>query len=220
MTYPRFFVTTSGNARRPCAAPAARVLGALALLLIAACRGPDAGPGNEEPPSSDAAVPPVADLARPRDLAAELPGRDMAAPDMATMMWPVPMPPPASCNMRSPGVTAIQTVVRVDEYVGLQTGRNGVHELAEVTVIHTSWIYDSKLVDTNNVHLAMNVASETDPTGLPMELPLRPGQTIEVEGEYIPAAKAMATNKNGAAAVIHFTHMPCGYAVIGGTTYK
>ena len=46
------------------------------------------------------------------------------------------------------------------------------------------------------------------------------GATIEVEGEYIPAAKAMASNKNGAAAVVHFTHMPCGYAVIAGKSYR
>lgn len=214
MTEPPLLVTAASAGRR-----AARVLGAIALLLTAACREPDAGPGPGDPQGADAAVPPVSDLARPGDLAADLGTRDLAASDMATA-WPLPMPPPTSCNMRSPGVTAIQTVVRVDEYVGLQTGRNGVHEIAEVTMIHTSWIYESKLVDTTNVHLAMNVASEKDPAGLPMEIPLRPGQTLEVEGEYIPAAKAMATNKNGAAAVVHFTHLPCGYTVIAGTTYK
>lgn len=187
------------------------------LLATAACRGPDAP--HEDPPSPDAAMPPVADLARPADLrAADLAGNQK--PDLAAMMWPPPMPPPTSCNMRSPGVTAIQAVVRIDEYVGLQTGRNGVHEIAEATVIHTSWIYDGTLVDTSNIHLAMNVASMTDPAGLPMEIPLRSGQTIEVEGEYIPAVKAMASNKNGAAAVVHFTHSPCGYAVIAGKTYR
>lgn len=214
MTIPSFAVTTSGVVARP---RAARGLGALALFLMAACRGPDALPGTEMP-GADAAMLPAPDLARPGDLGG--PARDLAAPDLATMTWPVPMPPPASCNMRSQGVTAIQAVVRIDEYGGLQTGRNGVHELAEVTMIHTSWVYDGMLVDTNNVHLAMNVASEKDSAGLPMEIPLRPGQTIEVEGEYIPAVKAMATNKNGAAAVVHFTHMPCGYAVIEGTTYR
>lgn len=173
-----------------------------------------------EGPGADAALP--ADLAGRRDLGADLRAPDLArgmTPDLA-MMWPAAMPPPASCNMRNPGVTAIQVVLRIDEYKGLQTGRNGVHELAESTIIHTSWVYDQKIVDTSNVHLAMNVASVTDPAGLPMELPLATGQTIEVEGEYIPAATANSTNKNGPAAVVHFTHMPCGYAVIGGKTYN
>ena len=167
----------------------------------------------------DAALP--ADLAGPRDLGADLRSPDLARgnADLA-MAWPAPMPPPASCNMRNPGVTAIQIVVRIDEYKGLQTGRNGVHELAESTILHTSWVYEKTVVDTSNVHLAMNVASVTDPTGLPMELPLTIGQTIEVEGEYIPAATAKYTNKNGAAAVVHFTHMPCGYTVISGKTYN
>ena len=53
-----------------------------------------------------------------------------------------------------------------------------------------------------------------------MELPLTVGQRIEVEGEYIPKATAGASNKKGAAAVIHFTHNPCGYAVIAGQTYR
>jgi hypothetical protein len=192
-------------------------LGATALLFAAACRGPDPTPAAE----FDAAMPGAVDLAgpRPRDLAGSV--ADLGtAPDLAGMMWPGPMPPPTSCNMRSMGVTAIQGVLRIDEYKGLQTGRNGVHEIAEATLIHTVWVYDRMTVDTTNIHLAMNVASVTDPAGLPMEIPLRVGQTIETEGEYIPASKAGATNKNGAAAVVHFTHMPCGYAVIGGTTYR
>lgn len=187
------------------------------LLSLAACRGPDEVKPNGS--VDDAAL--AADLAGPRDL-----GSDLRSPDLArvnadlAMAWPAPMPPPASCNMRNPGVTAMQIVVRIDEYKGLQTGRNGVHELAESTVLHTSWVYDKTVVDTSNVHLAMNVASVTDPAGLPMELPLTVGQIIEVEGEYIPAATAKYTNKSGPAAVVHFTHMPCGYAVISGKTYN
>ena len=197
---------------------AARMFVQMVLLGSAACREPGQEMERQDPPS-DAAMPAVVDMARPADLrAADLAGN--MAKDMVAVMWPPPMPPPTSCNMRSAGVTAIQAVLRIDEYVGLQTGRNGVHEIAEATVIHTSWIYDGTLVDTSNIHLAMNVASMTDPAGLPMELPLRPGQTIEVEGEYIPAAKAMATNKAGPAAVVHFTHMPCGYTVIAGKTYR
>ena len=198
---------------------AARMFVTMALLGSAACREPGPEMEHQDPPPFDAAMPAVVDMARPADLrAADLAGN--MGKDMVAVMWPPPMPPPTSCNMRSAGVTAIQAVLRIDEYVGLQTGRNGVHEIAEATVIHTSWIYDGTLVDTSNIHLAMNVASMTDPAGLPMELPLRPGQTIEVEGEYIPAAKAMATNKAGPAAVVHFTHMPCGYAVIAGKTYR
>ncbi len=201
---------------RPYAAPAVACVCA-ALVFLAACRDP--GDVKLDGSAADAAL--STDLAGPRDL-----GSDLRSPDLArgnadlAMAWPAPMPPPTSCNMRNPGVTAIQIVVRIDEYKGLQTGRNGVHELAESTVVHTSWVYDKTVVDTSNVHLAMNVASVTDPAGLPMELPLAVGQTIEVEGEYIPAATAMYTNKSGPAAVVHFTHMPCGYAVIGGKTYN
>jgi len=81
-------------------------------------------------------------------------------------------------------------------------------------------VMEDMMVDTANIHLAMNVQDAMDPHGLPMELPLTVGQRIEVEGEYIPKATAGASNKKGAAAVIHFTHNPCGYAVIAGQTYR
>mgnify|MGYP000709306810 CR=1 FL=1 len=139
---------------------AGRLFVMMVLLGSAACREPGAGQEmeHEDPPPFDAAVPGMVDMARPADLrAADLAGN--MRPDMVAVMWPPPMPPPSSCNMRSAGVTAIQAVLRIDEYVGLQTGRNGVHEIAEATVIHTSWIYDGTLVDTSNIHLAMNVAS-------------------------------------------------------------
>jgi hypothetical protein len=74
---------------------------------------------------------------------------------------------------------------------------------------------DATAATTTAAQLAMNVASSIDPHGLPQEIPLSAGQVIEVEGEYIPAASANA----GGRAVIHFTHLPCGYVTIDGVTY-
>ena len=70
--------------------------------------------------------------------------------------------------------------------------------------------------DTNNVELAMNVHSSTDPSGLPREVPLSVGQTVLLEGEYISAASANASGD----AVIHFTHSTCGFVQINGTLYE
>jgi hypothetical protein len=133
---------------------------------------------------------------------------------------PAPNPPPASCNQRSPGVTAIQVLVQVDEYQGLITGRNGTHEIVYGTIVSTPWVYAVKIVDTTNVQLALNVKSAKDPTGLPMEVPLSVGQVVEVEGEYIPKSTASASDAKGPAAVIHYSHDPCGYITIAGTIYK
>ena len=197
---------------------AARFLGVTTLIFVAACHGPDAAPPADL--SVDAAIHGAADLAYPRDLAVARPA-DLAVPfDLTGQVWPAPMPPPTSCNMRSAGVTGIQAVLRIDSYGGLQSGKNGVHELAEATVVDIEWVYAKALVDTGNIHLAMNVASPTDSAGLPMEIPLTPGQLIEMEGEYIPAATAGWTNTHGDAAVVHFTHSPCGYVVISGKTYR
>ncbi len=137
----------------------------------------------------------------------------------ALLSTPTPSPPPPSCDQRSPGVTAIQAVVRVDEYHGLIQGRNGTHEIAYGTITSIPWVYDHSLLDTSNVELALNVKSAKDPNGLPHEIKLSVGQSVEVEGEYIPAATAHASDKKGAAAVIHFTHSPCGYVTIAGTVY-
>ena len=148
------------------------------------------------------------------------------APDMAhggggdLGTFPPANPPPASCDMRTSGVTGIQVVVRIDTYQGLITGSNGTHEIAYGTVIDTPWVFKSAIVDTTNVQLAMNVASAKDSAGLPHEIRLAAGQILEVEGEYIPASTANAHDAHGAAAVIHFSHSPCGYVVIAGTTYK
>jgi hypothetical protein len=129
-------------------------------------------------------------------------------------------PPPSSCNQRHAGVTGIQVQIRIDEYQGLIKGRNGTHEIAYGTIVSTPWVYDSKIVDTSNAELALNVKSAKDPTGLPYEVKLAVGSVYEVQGEYIPAATASAHDKKGAAAVIHFSHAPCGYVSVGGTVYR
>jgi hypothetical protein len=191
----------------------------LFVFLLAAvfggCRSTDLPPpsGNEQTGGSmvadqgaDASIP-TTDLSGPRDM--------LRPPDLAI----APSPPPSSCYQRNPGVTAVQVLVRVDEYKGLYTGRNGTHEDADVTMMAPIWVYDKNAIDTSNVSLAMLVDG-TGGTGLPGEIPLMPGQVFEVEGEYIPAAKANATTKKGPAAVVHFTHSPCGYAVLNGRTYK
>jgi len=147
-------------------------------------------------------------------------GVDMAHGGVDLGTFPSPNPPPASCDQRSAGVTGIQVVVRIDEYQGLITGRNGTHEIAYGTIIDTPWVFDTKIVDTSNVQLAMNVASAKDSTGLPREIKVSPGQVLEVEGEYIPASTAHVHDAKGAAAVLHFSHSPCGYVTIAGTVYK
>lgn len=134
--------------------------------------------------------------------------------------WPAPMPPPASCNQRYPDVTGIQVVLRVDQYKGVRDGRNGPHEIVHGTIINTPWVYKAAIVDTTNVEVAMNIQTATDLTGLPMEIPVKPRDLIEVEGEYIPKSKANASTALGPAAVIHFTHHHCGYVVIEGVKYK
>lgn len=134
--------------------------------------------------------------------------------------WPAPMPPPASCNQRYPDVTGIQVVLRVDQYKGVRDGRNGPHEIVHGTIINTPWVYKAAIVDTTNVEVAMNIQTATDLTGLPMEIPVKPRDLIEVAGEYIPKSKASASTALGSAAVIHFTHHHCGYVVIEGIKYK
>lgn len=179
------------------------------LLLTLACREPAEGPA-----AADLAMP-LVDLAMPSDLARPA---DLTRP--VDLAGPLANPPPAMCNQRKPGVTAIQVLVSVDEYKGTQMGRNGTHEIVHGTITLTPWVYDRSLIDTSNVEVAMNISTATNPEGLPKEIPMRPGQTFEVEGEYIPKATASASTAKGPAAVIHYTHNPCGYAVIGGTTYK
>ena len=104
----------------------------------------------------------------------------------------------------------------ITRYQGLIHGRNGDHEIAFGTLANVEWIHDPALKDSNSVQLAMNVHSSTDPSGLPGEVKLSVGQTIEVEGEYIPATSAGSSGD----AVIHFTHSTCGFVTIDGTTYQ
>ncbi len=148
------------------------------------------------------------------------PSPDLRGPSPDLRGGPTPNPPPASCDQRHPGVTAIQVVVRVDEYQGLIHGFNGDHEIVYGTVTDTVWVYAGGIVDTGNVQLAINVSSAKDPSGLPHEIPLSIGQSLQVEGEYIPASTANAKDKKGAAAVIHYTHTPCGFTIINGTQYN
>jgi hypothetical protein len=136
-----------------------------------------------------------------------------------------PGPKPAPGALPNPPnrpsyVTEIDANVTVDKYVGMQHGRNGDHEIVEGHITRILQVGKKKVVDTQNVELAMNVASSKDPTGLPKEIPLKVGQQVEVEGEYIPASKANAHNQAGKAAVIHFTHAPAGYVVIDGKKYQ
>ncbi len=121
----------------------------------------------------------------------------------------------SACDQRHSGVSGIRATVRVDQYLGLRTGHSGTHELANGTLQSVLWMYQPSLEDTSSVQLAMNVASATDPQGLPYEVPLTPGEVVEVEGEWIPGATASL----GGRAVIHYTHGSCGFATLGGITY-
>lgn len=130
-----------------------------------------------------------------------------------------PGAPLPTCPNRPAGRTQIDVKVRVDTYGGLQHGRNGTHEIIDGTITSIVAVATQSDVDTSNVHLALNVSSSIDPSGLPNEIVLSPGQTLEAVGEYIPASSANASNSHGAAAVIHFTHAPCGDVTINGATY-
>jgi hypothetical protein len=119
-----------------------------------------------------------------------------------------------------PGETSVHVVLKVDQYRGIHPGHNGDHEIVEATVTSTLSVANPSLVDSSNVEVAMNVKSDTDPSGLPQEVPVAVGDSFEVQGEYIPAATADAHNAKGAAAVIHFTHSPCGFVKIAGREYQ
>jgi hypothetical protein len=123
-----------------------------------------------------------------------------------------------ACLARASGKTGIRAGISITRYQGIQHGSNGDHEIAYGKITNLLWAHDSSIVNTGaELQLAMNVASSTDPTGLPHEIPLTAGQSIEVEGEYIDGATASGT---GGEAVVHFTHSTCGYVTIGGVTYQ
>ncbi len=121
-----------------------------------------------------------------------------------------------ACDQRGSGKTGIRATVLITQYQGVIHGRNGDHEIAYGTLGNVEWIYSPSIRDTDNVQLAMNISSSRDPTGLPHEIPVAAGSTIEVEGEYISAASASLHGD----AVIHFTHSTCGYVTIGANTYQ
>lgn len=122
----------------------------------------------------------------------------------------------SACNNRAAGKTGIRATVQITRYQGLIQGRNGTHEIAFGTLTNVLWIHDAGTKDTNNVQLALNVSSSTDPSGLPHEIPLTAGETIEVEGEYISGASAGSSGT----AVIHFTHSTCGFVDVNGQQYR
>ena len=122
----------------------------------------------------------------------------------------------SACNNRAPGKTGIRATVQITRYQGLIQGRNGTHEIAFGNLTNVLWIHDAATQDTSSVQLALNVHSSTDPTGLPQEVPLTVGQTIEVEGEYISGASAGSSG----VAVIHFTHSNCGFVDVNGQQYR
>ena len=121
----------------------------------------------------------------------------------------------SACDQRHSGVSGIRATIRIDQYLGLRNGHSGTHELANGTLQEVLWMFQPSLRDTSAVQLAMNVASATDPQGLPHEVPLSPGEVVEVEGEWVPGASAGLSGR----AVIHYTHGSCGYATLGGVTY-
>ena len=196
-------------------------LAVVAVLGAAGCREEPGGPAQPDRmdlavSAQDLAGPGAGDLARGGDL--------RLAPDLFSS---IPNPP-AMPNMDSyclsrwtskTDATGIQAVVRVDEYRGVRTGRNGPHEYIHGTIVRTPWLFEAGTIDTTNVEISMNVQTPTDMHGLPMEIPVTAGDYVEVEGEYIPAAYASASTAKGPAAVIHFTHDPCGYAVLNGKKY-
>ena len=184
---------------------------------------PDAGP----PPTTDAGPPPGNDAGPPPTTDAGPP----PAPDAGS-------PPPGGCTSmdqcgggqlcesgaciamacqnRAPGKTGMRATVQITRYQGLIHGRNGDHEVAFGNITAIAWVHDPGTVDTHSVQLAMNVASSIDPAGLPHEIALAVGQSVELEGEYISGAGAGSSGT----AVLHFTHSTCGYVTIAGTTYQ
>jgi len=91
------------------------------------------------------------------------------------------------------------------------------HEHVRARIASTSSVGSPKAVTTPEVELVMVLAGGGT-VGLPRELPLAVGETIDVQGVYIPKEQAYGTKHRWA--VIHFTHAPCGFATIDGTTYR
>lgn len=191
-------------------------------LLLAGCGGAAVSdPGADDLEAyrhkhHDGGVPPQADGGVPGGGAVPLGGACQVSDDCATGgLCPSGVCVASACDQRHSGVSGIRATVRVDQYLGLHTGHSGTHELANGTLQGVLWMYQPSLEDTASVQLAMNVASSTDPQGLPHEVPLKAGEVVEVEGEWIPGASAGLSGR----AVIHYTHGTCGFATLGGVTY-
>jgi len=107
--------------------------------------------------------------------------------------------------------TEIEAVIVIDTYSGTHASTNGVHEFATGHITIVNAVGNQAKVDSLRVDLAMNVSSAKDPAGLPHEVVLQRGDTIEVEGEYIPSKNNSKHNGDG---VIHFTHAPLGYVIL------
>ncbi len=113
------------------------------------------------------------------------------------------------------GEALVRATLRVDAYAGLRSGRNGIHEVFDGAITTLSYDSNPAVFDLHEVHVAMNVASDRNSSGLPQEIPLHAGDTLQVQGIYIPQSQA-----DGPRAVVHFTHEPCGYVTIEGATYQ
>jgi hypothetical protein len=123
-----------------------------------------------------------------------------------------------ACQQRATGKTGIRAQFQVTRYVGIIHGSNGNHEQLYAKITKLLWAFQpSIIVQSAEMQLDLNVASSTDPTGLPNEIKLAPGAIFEAEGEYIEPALASGT---GGEAVVHFTHSTCGYVTIAGTTHQ
>jgi len=115
-----------------------------------------------------------------------------------------------------PSVPGGQTLIRATVMIEAPDFRQHGHEHVRARIVSTSAVGSPQVVTTAEVELAMVIA-RGGAVGLPDELPLLVGETIDVQGVYVPKEQAYGTNHQWA--VIHFTHAPCGFATIDGTTY-
>ncbi len=116
-----------------------------------------------------------------------------------------------------PGVPSGQTLIHATVIIEAPDFQKNGHEHVRAKIVSTTSVGSPQAVTTPEVELAM-VLARGGTVGLPSELPLTVGQTIDVQGVYVPKEQAYGTNHQWA--VIHFTHAPCGFATIGGTTYQ
>jgi len=169
-------------------------LGVIASVAVLAITGCSDGPNAEIlPTDSDTSVPAVSDTTA-STVSRRHPGG-------------------GSCPAIPQGQTLIHATVTIEAPDFQQSG----HEHVRARIVSTSSVGSPKAVTTPEVELAMVLAGGGT-VGLPRELPLAIGQSIDVQGVYVPKEQAYGTNHQWA--VIHFTHAPCGFATIDGTTYQ